>query len=88
VHEEAWLDLPDMGTRLLYSPCTVVALTGKVLCHGVRNWIGGERICVAHFVRDNVHNRLKLCCPDWVTNERYLDLMDAGFVTRHGWTRH
>lgn len=86
-HQQAWMDLPDVKARLTYEPCTVVAISGKVLRHGVDSWVGGERICIAHFIRDNVHNRLKLPRPDWVKNTLYLDLMDDGFVDRHAWLK-
>jgi hypothetical protein len=86
-HQDAWLNLPDVNTRLSYKPCTVVALTGRVLRHGVPSWEGGERICYAHFIRDNVHDRLQLQRPDWVSNARYLDLMHKEFVDRHGWAQ-
>ena len=83
-HEEAWFDLPDIQTRLSYNPCTVVALSGKVLRHGVAGWVGGERICLAHFIRDNIHNRLNLPRPDWVKRRTYTELMDKYFAFRHG----
>jgi hypothetical protein len=83
-HEEAWLDLPDVNARAIYRPCTVVAVCGKVLRHGVMGWKGGERICLAHFIRDNVHNRLQLPRPDWVSNDQYLACMDDAFKIRQG----
>ena len=84
-HSEAWLDLQDVNARLAYNPGTVVALCGKVLRHGVERWIGGERVCIAHFVRDAVHQRLKLPCPGWVDNNRYIALMNRAFVNRQNW---
>ena len=81
-HSNAWLDLPDIDARLSYDPCTVVALCGKILRHGVDpNWTG-ERLCIAHFIRDNVHNRLKLERPPWVSHNSYLSFMDNGFCSR------
>jgi hypothetical protein len=84
-HTEAWLDLQDVNAHLAYNPGTVVALCGKVLRHGVQTWIGGERICVAHFIRDAVQERLNLRCPDWVNNSRYIALMNKSFVNRQSW---
>jgi hypothetical protein len=84
-HEHAWLDLPDCKARLLYNPCTVVALCGRVLRHGVEDWDGGERICIAHFIRDSVHNRLGLRRPEWVIAKTYRCMMDQNFVERQGW---
>ena len=81
-HSNAWLDLPDIDAWLSYDPCTVVALCGKILHHGVDpNWTG-ERLCIAHFIRDNVHNRLKLEWPPWVLHNSYLSFMDNGFCIR------
>lgn len=81
-HKEAWLDLPDVRARVEYKPGTVIAVCGKVLRHGVAAWDGGERICLAHFIRDNVHNRLQLPRPDWVSSAPYLAHMDDGFKIR------
>jgi hypothetical protein len=83
-HKEAWLELPDINTRLSYKPCTVVAICGKVLCHAMPSWDGGERLCIAHFIRDNVHMRLELPRPDWVNNGQYLRMMEGGFLARQG----
>lgn len=81
-HTNAWLDLPDVKARLLYNPCTVVAVCGKVLRHGVESWEGGERLCFAHFIRDAVHDRLQLPRPEWVTIRAYMACMDEGFTYR------
>jgi hypothetical protein len=84
-HTNGWLDMPDLNARLSYDPCTVtvVACCGKILHHGVDpNWIG-ERLCIAHFIRDNVHNRQELQRPPWVSyNALYLGFMDNGFCSR------
>ena len=40
-HTGAWLDLPDIKSRLLYNPCTVTAICGKILRHGVQDWDDG-----------------------------------------------
>jgi len=84
-HQEAWLELPDVEAKLSYKPGTVVAISGKVLRHGVKDWDGGERICFAHFIRDAVHNRLKLPRPDWVSMKKYTAMMEGGFVQRQHW---
>lgn len=85
-HTGAWLDLPDIQARLLYNPCTVTAICGKILRHGVPYWDdGGERLCIAHYIRDKIHNRLGLGRPEWVTNKPYLEMMDSEFVGRNKW---
>jgi hypothetical protein len=84
-HTGAWLELPDVKTKLSYDPCTVVAICGRVLRHAVHDWADGERLCIAHFMRDAVHDRLHIPRPDWVTNKQYLGMMADSFVTRQGW---
>lgn len=81
-HSEAWVHLPDIDTKLLYKPGTVIAICGKVLRHAVYNWDTGDRLCIAHFIRDLIHDRLGLPRPQWVTNKKYLEMMDTGFVAR------
>lgn len=83
-HTEARLDLPDIDTQLSYDPGTVVAICGRVLRHRVEEW-KGERLCVAHFIRDAVHNRLGLPRADWVKNGPYLAMMDKAFLARQHW---
>ena len=84
-HTEAWFHLPDLMAKLLYKPGTVTAISGKVLRHAVYSWEGGERICIAHFTRDLIHNRLGLPRPNWVQIHKYLDMMEEGFVHRQNW---
>ena len=81
-YTQSWLDVPDVHAKIEYKPCTVVAITGKILRHGVASWEGGERICLAHFIRDNIHNRLQLPRPDWVSKEKYTKSMDSKFKIR------
>ena len=74
-HKQCMLDVRDLGLRLLYPPGTGVAITGKVLRHGVETWDGGERICQAWFMKDAVHDHLGQQRPDWVCHKNYLDLL-------------
>ena len=48
-HKEAELHLPELGLHLKYNPGVVVVLCGKVFLHEVQDWLGGERVCVAHY---------------------------------------
>jgi hypothetical protein len=83
-HINTWFELPDVGARLLYNPGTVTAICGKVLRHGVSTWDEKtDRLCIAHFMRDSVHNRLNLPRPGWVSEKCYLKMMDVGFLRRH-----
>jgi Oxygenase domain of the 2OGFeDO superfamily len=81
-HESAELRLGDVQANLGYLPGTVVLVCGRVLRHEVSAWDGGERICIAHYMRDNVHNRLGLPRPDWVNIKSYRELMGIGFTSR------
>jgi hypothetical protein len=85
-HEESWFELPEVGAKLQYKPGTITALCGKALRHGVREWTEGtQRLCFAHFIRDKVHDRLEVDQANYVTKDRYLELVDIGFATRQGW---
>jgi hypothetical protein len=81
-HRNANLRLGDVKANLSYKPGTVVLVCGRVLKHEVADWKLGERICMAHFMRDNVHQRLGLPRPTWVDIEEYRSLMEASFRSR------
>lgn len=57
-HTGEWLDVPDINVRFQYMPGTVVALCGKVLQHGVSDWIQGDRVCFVHFLKETVLQKL------------------------------
>jgi hypothetical protein len=63
--EDARLSLPDVGASLSYLPGSMVALSGNVLIHGIDSWSGGDRACIARFMRDNIFNRLGLNRSSW-----------------------
>jgi hypothetical protein len=85
-HTRTWLTLPDIKMKLLYNPGTVTAICGKVLRHGVLQWEKEkDRLCIAHFIRDRVHKCLSIPRPNWVTNTRYLEMMDLDFLKRQEW---
>ena len=82
-HSNTWFELFDIGATLSYEPGTVTAICGKVLRHGVKEWTKDtDRLCIAHFMRDSVHNRLSLPRPVWVSEKQYLQMMDIGFLRR------
>ena len=84
-HQSAVLTLGDVQAKLSYKPGTLVLLCGRVLKHQVATWKEGERICMAHFMRDNVHDRLEIPRPGWVRMESYRDMMSPGFIHRQNW---
>ena len=52
-----------------------MALPGKLFMHEVGEWSGGERICVSHYMKDNVHECLKVSQPNWPRQDDYLSLV-------------
>ena len=85
-HKGTWFNLPDIKTKLSYDPGTVTAVCGKVLRHAVKSWqTDTDRLCIAHFMRDRVHNRLSIPRPNWFEDIQYLQMMDLGFLKRQEW---
>jgi hypothetical protein len=85
-HKGTWFTIPDIKTKLLYNPGTVTAICGKVLRHAVKKWQKDtDRLCIAHFMRDRVHERLSIPRPDWVTDVPFLEMMDRNFLKRQEW---
>jgi hypothetical protein len=85
-HQHAVLSIPDIHTTLSYKPGTVVAICGRVLLHEVPDWGESEHICIAHFMRDAVHDRLGLPRAGWVSSGLYIPLMVDRFAERYkGW---
>lgn len=81
-YQTAYLHLADLGAKIQYNPGTVVAITGKILRHAVVDWKGGERICYAHYMRNNVHQRLRVEQTGWVKEQYFTDWMSRGFFRR------
>jgi hypothetical protein len=81
-YDEAWLEVPDIGAKFRYQPGTAVALCGKVLRHFVNHSIGGQRLCYAHYMRNNVHNRLSIPQTSWVSLKFYTWYMSQAFIAR------
>ena len=73
-HDNAAFKIKELGLSLSYSPGTLVSLCGKVFLHEVRQW-EGERICVAHFIKDSVHDRLQCPRPEWPALSNYLSCL-------------
>lgn len=51
------MKMPSIGIKLQYNPGTIVALSGRLVSHGVSR-VDGERVCIAYFMRKNVQERL------------------------------
>ena len=81
-YQDAFLDVKDLGTRFQYTPGTAIAICGKLLRHGVPDWVGGERLCYAHYFQGNVMDRLREERPHWVKYQQYYRQMSSGFEKR------
>jgi hypothetical protein len=64
----------DLGLDLEYNSGTVVSFCGTVLEHEVKAWGAGERVCYAHFMREEIRDRLDVSPAGWVDRSRYLPL--------------
>lgn len=53
-----------VGLKLQYNAGTVVALSGRLISHGV-NKVDGERLCIAYFMRKKVQERLGTKTAGW-----------------------
>jgi len=61
-HTKSKLSVPDWGfMRLIGWRCCGSAW--KLFMHEWEEWSGGERICVSHYIKDNVHECLKVPQP-------------------------
>lgn len=83
-HTQSFINLIDIKTTLSYAPGTVVLVCGRVILHEVPSWEGGEHICVAHYIRDVVHDRLGVERSDWVGDFEYTLQMSGGYQSRQG----
>ena len=69
-YKGARLQFYNLGIELKYESGTMVALLGKLLRHGIQE-PEGNRICIAQYMRDNVHNRIGIEAPGWMTIAEY-----------------
>lgn len=70
-HRKAKLVIHDTGHAFAYSPGTVVALCGSILTHEVPTWSEGERLCIAHFSKFKVLNKLGYHMREFVNLDNY-----------------
>ena len=69
-YNEGVLTLPGLGLTFQYNPGTVVGLCGKLLKHAVPEVVG-NRVCLAYYMRDKVHERIEVSAPGWMTLDKY-----------------
>jgi hypothetical protein len=75
-HTKARLEFREIGLKLSYRPGTIAIVCGRVLLHEVKDWEGGERICIAHMMKDSVHNKQNVARPRWPEHSRYFSCID------------
>jgi len=81
-HTKAYFKVWDIGAKFQYNPGTAIAICGKLFKHSVDDWEGGERLCYAHFMRNDVLDRLQLEKSGWVNENHYTKWMSGGFLKR------
>ncbi|KAN0078145.1 hypothetical protein V8E55_010202, partial [Tylopilus felleus] len=73
---DAKLHLDNLKAEFDYPPGTGVWLTGRGLSHSVSPWTEGERVVIAHYTKDDVHDWLGIPRPSLPTQagwwSRYL----------------
>ena len=65
-YQGARLVFVNVGIEFQYNSGTLVALCGKIIRHGVTETTG-DQVCIAQYMRDNVHARAKVKAPDWMS---------------------
>jgi hypothetical protein len=63
--------IDDVGLDLEYSNRTIVSFCGTVMKHQVDYWGDGDRICYAHFMQEEVRNRLDAPSAGWLEQSIY-----------------
>lgn len=64
-HLHCQIDVLELGASFPYNPGTALAMNGWFLQHGVKDWVGGDRVCYAHYIKKNVHHRTKVEEAGW-----------------------
>jgi hypothetical protein len=77
-HTGSRMKCRELGLELAYDPGAIVIVCGKVLLHKVKLWAKGERICVAHMMKDNVHDKQDVAWPAWPVLSYYLSMIGIG----------
>ncbi|KAG2355374.1 hypothetical protein BDR07DRAFT_1493293 [Suillus spraguei] len=71
----ATMKLADVGAELDYFPGTMVYISGILLEHSVGPWANGERFVIAHFMKDKVHDRMKVPRPPFPMQRFFLEMV-------------
>ena len=68
-YPDATLHLPGLGLQFPYRSGTIAAFSGSLLRHGVSDH-DADRVCVAYYMREKVHERLCVPMAGWMTTGR------------------
>jgi len=61
---------PSLGVQLAYTSGTGVLFSGYCIPHGVGK-SKADRVCIAGYMKDNVHERFHVRAPGWMNIEMY-----------------
>lgn len=64
------MDWPSFGIQLQYRSGTTILFSGYAIPHGVAG-SEKERVCFAHYMKDNVHERFGVEAPNWMKLDFY-----------------
>lgn len=81
-HSECQLEVEELGGKLEYGPGTLVVICGRFLTHKVEKWSGKDRLCYAHYFKDDVHHAHGCKRGDWVNVEDFKKYMGKAFRDR------
>jgi hypothetical protein len=71
---DATIALSELELEFKYGGGTVFELTGRLLAHEVGDWGEGDRICYAHWLREQVLKLYSLPLPPYATSAAALDM--------------
>ncbi|KAI5980437.1 hypothetical protein EDC04DRAFT_2596689 [Pisolithus marmoratus] len=69
---DASFHVSNLGTIFDYLPSTMLYLAGNILQHSVQKWGKGERIAIAHYMKDAIHNRFGVARPTFTQQKDLL----------------
>ncbi|TFK58478.1 hypothetical protein BDN72DRAFT_782038, partial [Pluteus cervinus] len=70
-YTSAYMTLPGLGLELLWTSGAITALSGPLIVHEVKN-SPADRLCIAFYMRSNVHKKLRLLPIQYMTQQRHL----------------
>ncbi len=80
-HTHARFKVIDFDASFLYKPGTVIALCGAVFRHALLDFKGKDRLCLAHFMRYNMVDRVAAGAKEasWVEADIWLSSFQEKF---------